>query len=154
MQTLLTALQSIISARLTYLTWVGVIDNVLLPPEGPGFPLIGLKDGDQINESIPSQKDRQILTIEIVAYQELFDVEPGASIMGLTGSLGDASKGVLAMGADVRNVLTLAALQMQLNSLQFHWLHCDRIFASQTLFQEQGSKLQFQRSIYTFRRFT
>jgi len=149
MKALLEALVTAIAGELDYLSWVGVLDDELLPPEEPAPPFVGLKDGGIIPQSLPSKKDVETLTVHVLVYQSLLDAEPGASILGATGQLGDPGKGLLTIHDELKTFLN----DNFLSQANIHWAHRDRLDASRTLANDEGRLIQLQRAIYTYRRY-
>lgn len=148
MKALLDALVTAISADLTYLRWTGVLDSELLPPEEPGFPLVGLKDGGITRESRPNKKDIETLTVLVIPYQSLFLAEPGGAVLGSTAQLGTQGTGLLAMGAALKTLLDDNFL-----GLNFYWAHCDRESPTDTLAGDDGNLIQLQRYTFSYRRY-
>ena len=149
MKQLLTALTSQIALQVPYLRWVGVLESELLPPEEPGFPIVGLLDGGTVNDSRPGQKDIQTLTVIVLPYQSIILDEPGAAMMG-SDHLGSEGKGLLEMGDRLRTLLNDNFL-----NLSFYWAHCDRQEPCRTLqsIKKDDTFVQYQRNTFTYRRY-
>jgi hypothetical protein len=146
MQLLLQNIVTRIATNLTYLTWVGVLDNELLPPQSPSPPFVGLKDGGLSATARPGKTDLEELRINVVIYQSVMHEAPGASIMG-EPSLGDAGRGVLQIGEAIKGLLN-----DDLFSNTFYFAHRDRVEPSNTIIDEEGRYLQYQRHLYVYRR--
>jgi len=154
MNDLIEAIKADLVANLPYLKWVEAIDNELLPPDGVEFPGVGIKDGDESFQSLPSKRDLDQPTLLVVAYQSLTLATPGAAIMGETASLGDAGKGLIEIAKEIRarlndNRFTTAFGETIL------WAHIDAIAASETIGNEEtGLLIQLKRITVTYRRFS
>jgi hypothetical protein len=149
MKALLDAMVTAIAGELDYLSWVGVLDDELLPPEEPAPPFVGLKDGGIVLQSLPGKKDLEVLTVYVIAYQSVLGAAPGASILGATEQLGDPGKGLLTIHDELKTFLNDNFLSLS----NIHWAHRDRLDASRTLANEDGRLIQLQRATYTYRRY-
>jgi len=147
---LLDALAAAIAATLPYLSWVGVLDNELLPPEEPAFPLVGLRDGGIVHASQPGRTDLDTLTVHVIPYQSIVLTHPGGAVMGSEAQLGDQGKGLLDISAALRTLLNDNFLGLA----GIHYAHCDRQAQTQTLPQPSGALIQLQRLTFTYRRIT
>jgi hypothetical protein len=147
MRALLELIEARVRAALPYLSWVGVLDNELLPPPEPPPPFVGIRDGGLIPQSRPGLKDIETLSVLVIPYQRLLDGEPGASVMG-SPTLGDAGTGLLDLSEAIKDALT-----DYLFDRRVHWAHRDRMDATQTLQTQDGALLQMQRNLFTYRRY-
>lgn len=144
MKALLEAIKTAIEAApdLTYLTWVGVIENEAFVPEEPGFPLVGLVDGGVNAQSRPGPKDLESMIVGVVAFQSIALDDPGASI---TGS--PHCKGVLEIGEDLKTLLNDNFLALP----KVHFAHLGRHHAVRPL-EAQSGFLVSKRFDYEYRR--
>ena len=150
MEALLTAIVADLETNLTYLEWVGVIEHEGLIPASPQFPMIGVIEGGYAAQSLPGKKDLETLNVGVVAYQQIILTEPGAAIMGSTAQLGDAGKGLLAIGADIKarlndNVLAVAKI---------HYAHLERAQPSRPIADPNGEVIaMYKRFDFIYRRY-
>lgn len=149
MEALLDAIVTAIRAALPYLTWVGVLDDELLPPDGPQPPFVGIKDGGLTARSLPGKKDDETMSIFIIVYQSLVDQEHGASVLGRTDQLGDQGKGLLAIHADLKTLLN----DNLLGQATINFAHRDSMEASRRMTNEAGRLIQLQRALYIYSQF-
>ena len=149
MKDLLTALAAAIPAGLAYLNWCGVIENELLAPEGIAFPFVGLIDDGSLYQSRPGKHDIEALNVGVVAFQAIALDEPGASIVGSAAQLGDSGKGLLAIAAELRDLLN----DNFLNQTKIHFAHCDRWRAAQSVTKSGDPWMTFKRLDFTYRRY-
>lgn len=148
MKALLKAMELRIKDQLPYLRWVGVLDSHLLPPEGPGFPIVGLKDDGIPRRSQPGKKDIEELNVIVYPYQNLIAKFPGASVMGNDRLQNKQGRGLLDIGKDL-----IAALDDNFLGLNFHFAHSERIDKSETLTDDGARMIQFQAYHYLYRRY-
>lgn len=135
-----------LTTELPYLNWVGVLDDELLPPATVEPPFVGLRDGGVLSPSAPDRKDREQLTVLVVAYQALNLGEPGAAVIGSEAQLGAAGKGLLAIQDDVRT-----ALNDYLFNFRFAFAHREALDASQVIASDHRL-LSLLRARYLYRR--
>lgn len=148
MKALLNALTTTITDNLSYLRWIGVIDNEQLPPEEPEMPIIGLRDAGLVSTSQPGKKDLEVLTVWVIPYQSIIDFDPGAAVMGRT-ELGDQGTGLFDISAALK-----ALLNDNFLGLPFHFAWRSRVEQSQTLVnQDTGRLIQYQRNVFVYRRY-
>jgi hypothetical protein len=131
--------------QLSYLRWVGVLDDPRLPPKAVEPPFVGVKDNGVIAVSLPGRKDDETLSVIVVAYQALYLEEHGAAVMGSPGQLGETGKGLLEIADDIK-----VALNDNLFT-SFSFAHRDRLEPSQTI-DNEVRLLSMQRSIFSYRR--
>ena len=153
MKTLIAQIIADLDVNLSYLQWVRAIDNELLPPDGVAFPGVGVKDGDIDYESHPGTRDKETLTITVVAYQSLLDGSPGAAIMGSAAEQGDAFKGLIEIAEEIRTRLNDNLFTAAFGE-KIYWAHVDQVAASETLSGDEGTFLQMKRLTVTYRRFS
>lgn len=146
MEQLLRDIITRLQSSLPYLHWIGALDDELLPPATVMPPFIGVKDGGLLSPSLPNQKDKETLTVLVIAYQSLNLGETGAAVLGSEAQLGDAGKGLLAVHADVR-----ATLNDHLFDNRFYFAHREDLQASRVIGNDQRL-LSMQRAIYQYRR--
>lgn len=139
---IITRLQS----SLPYLHWIGALDDELLPPATVMPPFVGIKDGGLISPSLPGQKDKETLTVIVIAYHSINIGDPGAAVLGSEAQLGEAGKGLLAIHADIRSMLN-----DHLFSNRFYFGHREDLQASRVIGNDQRL-LSMQRAIYQYRR--
>lgn len=145
MKDLLLAIKAQIETAIPYFSWVGVIEDETMPPEGPKPPFCAIRDGGLTAQAIPSNKEDERLTVLVVPYVALF-ATPGAAIMG-ESSLGDEGKGLIEIGDDLYTALNGKTFGLCIKG------HRDRIDRSRTLDlspQGGGPYLQFQLHHFTF----
>lgn len=144
MQKLLLAIASTLQTSLPYLQWVGVVENFDDPPGHlKQFPVVGLRDGGIVSQAQPAQKDDDTLTVQIAVYQQLYDDDPGAALMGRETQLGDRGKGLLDIHEDIRTLLNNNLLAQP----GVYRAHRDQLRAS-----EPGETLIRQIAVYSYER--
>jgi hypothetical protein len=148
MEELLAALVAKIKTGLPYLFDVQVIDDESLPPDVASYPCVGLMDGGTVHQSMPGKKDKDTLTVRAIAYQEIIDDKPGASIMGNAEQLGDKGKGVLAVAKDLR-----ALLNDEFLGLGFQYAHLDKEDAALGLARSDGRMIAAKNLSFTYVKF-
>ncbi len=148
MDALLTAIKNDLKTNLLYLKGVNVIDDELLPPEEIGWPQVGIKDGTLENNPREFQKGTEVLQVRVTSYQSVLLHTPGASIMG-DASLGDAGKGVIAIGKDVKTRLH----KNKLGLTGYYLARFKSAETSQTIFSSETEHLaQRQTLIFEYAR--
>lgn len=146
MEQLLKDIVTRLTTQLPYLNWVGVVDDELLPPTTVEPPMVGVKDGGLLSPSTPGQKDREQLTIFVMAYQSLNLGEPGSAVVGSASQLGDAGKGLLAIQEDLQT-----ALNDELFSHRFTFAHREALDPSRIITVE-SRLLSMLRARFLYRR--
>lgn len=148
MEQLLRDIITRLQSSLPYLHWIGALDDELLPPATVMPPFVGVKDGGLLSPSLPGQKDKETLTVIMIAYQSLNLGETGAAVLGSEAQLGDAGKGLLAIHADIRSMLN-----DYLFDNRFYFAHREDLQASRVIGNDQRL-LSMQRALYQYRRLT
>lgn len=148
MRELLKSLVVTIRGGLPYLSWVGVLDDELLPPEEPAPPFAGVRDGGIVATSLPGGHDIEVLTVHVVAYQALFLDEPGAAIIGNAELLGAAGKGLLEISADLKALLT----DNFLGQAKVHFAWRSQVERTEVL-RTTNRLLSMQRNMFLYRRY-
>lgn len=150
MRAMVTAIQN--APTLQYLQWVGVLDSELAPsPSEPQFPFVGIVDNGITAESMPGKKDREVLTVKVVAYQSILSSEPGSHILGDVSLPSGHGTGLLQIAHDLKVLLNDNFLGLS----DIHWAHRDSLSPSEPLFDEPTSQvvlMMMLKSIYTYRR--
>lgn len=153
MKDLIQAIIGELTDNLDYLQNVQAIDSVLAPPSEKGFPCVGIKDGDEVFESQPNQRDKKIMTVTIAIYQQLFDGEKGTAILGSAPERGDRFKGLIEIAYDVRARLNDNHFDSTFDG-KIYWAHIDKIAGSETLGDEEQPLMQMKLLTVTYRRFS
>lgn len=138
------------ASALSYLQWVGVLDSELAPPlTTPQFPFVGIVDNGIIAESMPGRKDKEILTVKVVAYQSLLSPEPGEHLLGNASLPNAQGTGLLKIAQDLKVLLNDNFLGFS----DIVWAHRDRLDPSELLLDEPASRfVMMLKSSYTYRR--
>lgn len=147
MKALLENIVARLTTQLPYLTWVGVLDDPLLPPEEPEPPFVGVKDHGMVSTALPGKKNDERLAVVVVAYQGLDLDHVGASIIGNTDQLGEEGKGLLDIADDVRAALTDVVFS------EFLKAYRDRMEPTQAIGNGQRT-LSMQKNFFTYWRIT
>lgn len=147
MEMLLHALVSTIQAGLPYLSWVGVLDSELLPPEEPPPPFVGLRDGGIVPASLPGQSYIEVLTVHVIPYQSVNIAFPGGAVLGSQQQLGTQGMGLLAISNELQ--VLLSDNYMGLPLTQALWTRTD---ATQAITSADGRILSYQSNHFVYRR--
>lgn len=143
MEQLLRDIVARLTTELGYLNWVGVVDDELLPPPGVAPPFVGVKDNGLRATALPGQLDDERLSVVVIAYQALQIGEPGAAILGSTGNLGEAGKGLLAIADDIKAALNDYCFA------GFQKAYRDALLPSQVI-EREGDLLSRQGNVFTY----
>ena len=156
MKDLLLAIQSALrtAPSLAYLHSVEILDDEVLIPEEPAFPMVGLLAGTIEYRSRPNKKEDEDCVVIVVVYQSLVLEEMGASIIG-TSNLSTEGKGTLDIGNEIRDVLNDAFYAL---TPPVHFAYRQRVDPPRTLWSpgEADNQLYvtFQRNHYLYKRST
>lgn len=153
MTDLIAAVIAELETNLGYLRRVAAVNSVLNPPLENGFPCAGVKDGEENFESLPGQRDRETLSLEIAVYQDLPGEDSGAAVVGSAPERGDSFKGVAEIAREVRARLNDNFFRAVFGEKIYH-AHVDKIAASETLGDDAQPLMQMKILSVTYRRFS